>query len=119
MDKSNSFSFPAKVPDPNNDKNRVGIFSTRLYYLFIIYSPRRPNPIGISVVKIESIENNIINISCVDIINDTPIIGIIPYSNIYNISDAIIPKYDKYIVEILNQLNINKYYFLMKLILIL
>jgi tRNA-Thr(GGU) m(6)t(6)A37 methyltransferase TsaA len=47
--------------------------------IFAIRGPRRPNPIGISVVRLESIERNILHISEVDIIDGTPLLDIKPY----------------------------------------
>jgi tRNA-Thr(GGU) m(6)t(6)A37 methyltransferase TsaA len=56
---------------PFLDNSHHGIFATR--------SPKRPNPIGISVVKLDSIENNVLYISNVDILNGTPLLDIKPY----------------------------------------
>jgi tRNA (Thr-GGU) A37 N-methylase len=44
---------------PFLDETERGIFAIRL--------PRRPNPIGISVIRLEDIKGNILNISEVDI----------------------------------------------------
>ncbi len=49
----------------------VGVFASR--------SPNRPNPIGISIVKIKKIINNVIEISGIDAFDGTPIIDIKPY----------------------------------------
>lgn len=54
-------------------KTSVGVFASR--------SPNRPNPIGLSVVKILKIENNIITTSGLDALNNTPLIDIKPYIN--------------------------------------
>jgi tRNA-Thr(GGU) m(6)t(6)A37 methyltransferase TsaA len=48
-----------------------GLFATR--------APRRPNPIGLSIVKINTITENIIEIENVDIIDGTPLLDIKPY----------------------------------------
>jgi len=56
---------------PFMDNTTHGIFATR--------SPKRPNRIGSSVVKIDKIEGNTIYISNVDILNGTPLIDIKPY----------------------------------------
>lgn len=56
---------------PFLDNNTHGIFATR--------SPKRPNCIGTSVVKIEKIENNKIYISNVDILDGTPLLDIKPF----------------------------------------
>ena len=52
----------------------VGVFSTR--------SPDRPNSLGISVVKITDIVDNIIFISNADMMDGTPVVDIKPYVNI-------------------------------------
>jgi len=56
---------------PFLDKFRRGVFSTR--------APRRPNPLGISVVKLLKVEKNILYIENVDILNGTPLLDIKPY----------------------------------------
>jgi tRNA-Thr(GGU) m(6)t(6)A37 methyltransferase TsaA len=48
-----------------------GLFSTR--------APKRPNPIGISVVKLNSIKNNVVLVENVDILDGTPILDIKPF----------------------------------------
>lgn len=48
-----------------------GLFSTR--------APKRPNPIGISIVKLIKIEGNIIHIENMDMIDETPLLDIKPY----------------------------------------
>lgn len=55
---------------------RVGVFATR--------SPYRPNPIGLSLAKIEKIEfinseEPVIHISGADLMNETPVFDIKPY----------------------------------------
>lgn len=62
----------------------VGIFACRC--------PRRPNPIGISTVEILSIKDNIITVKGLDVIKDTPILDIKPYTPQYdNVTNAKIP----------------------------
>jgi len=56
---------------PFLDNNKRGVFATR--------APRRPNQIGLSVVKLKKIENNILHIEKVDVVNDTPLLDIKPY----------------------------------------
>lgn len=74
---------PAKVAPPRLGGEKVGLFATR--------TPHRPNPIGLSVCRIETvvIKSNADNIlgfkppyvlcSGVDLINGTPILDIKPY----------------------------------------
>ena len=47
--------------------------------IFAIRSPMRPNHIGVSIVKLERVENNIITFSEVDILDNTPLLDIKPY----------------------------------------
>lgn len=55
---------------PGKDKPR-GVFATR--------SPRRPNFVGMSVVKLEKIEGNHLYITSLDMLDGTPVIDIKPY----------------------------------------
>ena len=48
-----------------------GLFATR--------APSRPNPIGLSIVKLVNIEKNILYIEDVDIVDKTPLLDIKPY----------------------------------------
>jgi tRNA (Thr-GGU) A37 N-methylase len=54
----------------------VGIFSTR--------SPRRPNKIGMSIVKFTKINGNIIEFTGVDMLDGTPVLDIKPYNEALN-----------------------------------
>ncbi|GAI82565.1 unnamed protein product [marine sediment metagenome] len=47
--------------------------------IFSIRSPARPNHIGMSIVKLEKVENNIITFSEVDMLDNTPLLDIKPY----------------------------------------
>lgn len=46
--------------------------------IFAVRAPRRPNPIGISVVRLEKIEGATLHISNVDIVDGTPLLDIKP-----------------------------------------
>ncbi len=63
---------------PFLDTEKRGIFATR--------APKRPNPIGMSVVRLEKIESTTIYISDLDVIDGTPLLDIKPY----------IPHFDKH-----------------------
>lgn len=56
---------------PFMDTKKHGIFATK--------SPKRPNAIGLSTVKLLGIENNVIHIEMVDMLNGTPLIDIKPF----------------------------------------
>jgi len=47
--------------------------------VFAIRGPSRPNPIGISVVRLLRVEDNILHIEDVDIVDGTPLLDIKPY----------------------------------------
>lgn len=56
---------------PFLDSKARGLFATR--------APKRPNPIGLSVVQLDKIENGILYIQNVDILDNTPLLDIKPY----------------------------------------
>lgn len=66
--KSEGYSLVVK---PFLDTEKRGLFSTR--------APRRPNPIGLSVVSLRSIQGNILHISGIDMLDNTPLLDIKPY----------------------------------------
>lgn len=56
---------------PFLDKNERGIFATR--------APIRPNPIGISVLKLNGIEGNNLFVKNIDVVDGTPLLDIKPF----------------------------------------
>jgi len=56
---------------PFLDNVERGLFATR--------APRRPNPIGLSIVRLKQIRNNTLTVSSLDILDGTPLIDIKPY----------------------------------------
>ncbi len=56
---------------PFLDKEPRGIFATR--------APKRPNPIGLSIVELISIANSILHVKNIDVLNGTPLLDIKPY----------------------------------------
>jgi tRNA-Thr(GGU) m(6)t(6)A37 methyltransferase TsaA len=57
---------------PFLDDNYRGLFATR--------APARPNPIGLSVVRLIKIENTTLHVKDLDIIDETPLLDIKPYT---------------------------------------
>ena len=47
--------------------------------VFAIRTPRRPNPVGFSIVRLKKIRDTIISVSSLDILDGTPLIDIKPY----------------------------------------
>lgn len=56
---------------PFLDNTLRGLFATR--------APKRPNPIGLSVVKLDVIKGSVLYIEEVDIVDGTPLLDIKPY----------------------------------------
>jgi tRNA-Thr(GGU) m(6)t(6)A37 methyltransferase TsaA len=65
---SDGYSLTVK---PFLDDKLHGVFATR--------APKRPNPLGISIVRLLRVEGNILAIEDVDIIDRTPLLDIKPY----------------------------------------
>jgi tRNA-Thr(GGU) m(6)t(6)A37 methyltransferase TsaA len=64
-------SVSLTVPQPRARSHQVGLFACR--------SPYRPNPIGLSIVRLKKIEGNVIYTSGVDALDGTPLLDIKPY----------------------------------------
>lgn len=73
-----SKDFPLKAVPFLDDKEH-GIFAIR--------APKRPNPIGFSIVKLERIEDNIIYFEGADMLDDTPLLDIKPYVSKFDRKD--------------------------------
>jgi tRNA-Thr(GGU) m(6)t(6)A37 methyltransferase TsaA len=56
---------------PYRDTHERGLFATR--------SPCRPNPIGVSVVRLLGREGNVLRVGGIDILDRTPLLDIKPY----------------------------------------
>jgi len=86
---SEGYSLSVK---PYMDNKRRGLFATR--------APNRPNPIGLSIVRLVRVDKNILYIRDVDIVDGTPLLDIKPY----------VPEFDTPDVEKIGWLeeNVNK-----------
>ena len=71
--KAEGYSLQVK---PFLDDELHGVLATR--------APKRPNGIGLSVLKLTGIENNIVYVENVDVLDGTPILDIKPYSSKFN-----------------------------------
>jgi len=63
-------AFKAEVK-PYLDSRTHGLFATR--------APARPNPIGLSCVKLLSVEANRLGVADIDILDGTPLLDVKPY----------------------------------------
>jgi tRNA-Thr(GGU) m(6)t(6)A37 methyltransferase TsaA len=61
---------PSKVLPPRSDRKR-GVFATR--------SPHRPNPIGMSAVRLERVDDLVVHVRDLDLLDGTPVLDIKPY----------------------------------------
>lgn len=68
FDRTNGFDLTACPP---SDNRIHGVFATR--------SPRRPNPIGLTVVQLLRCDGPILHVRGVDMLDATPILDIKPY----------------------------------------
>lgn len=57
----------------------VPFLDTRLRGVFATRAPRRPNPVGLSVVRLRRVEDGVLHVENVDILDGTPLIDIKPY----------------------------------------
>ena len=62
---------PELIVTPFMDSHPRGLFSTR--------APKRPNPIGLSVVKLLRVVGTVLHVENVDILDGTPLLDIKPY----------------------------------------
>lgn len=62
---------PTVRPPRLGGNTRMGVFATR--------SPFRPNPLGLSVVKLVSVEDGFLRVSGADMVDGTPVYDIKPY----------------------------------------
>ena len=69
------------IVTPFLDSHPRGVFATR--------APTRPNPIGLSVVRLLRVEQSILHVENVDIIDGTPLLDIKPY----------VPEFDHYAAD--------------------
>ena len=60
-----------KVQVPRLDGGKVGVLATR--------SPHRPNAIGLSSAKIESVSDKVLVVSGLDLVDGSPVLDVKPY----------------------------------------
>ncbi|MBP9020753.1 MAG: tRNA (N6-threonylcarbamoyladenosine(37)-N6)-methyltransferase TrmO [Syntrophobacterales bacterium] len=78
LHRSRGFKLHVK---PFLDDQLRGVFATR--------APRRPNAIGISVVRLLQVDRNILKIEDVDILDGTPLLDIKPYVPAFDEREAV------------------------------
>lgn len=78
-------------PQNRDDMPLVGIFSQR--------GKDRPNQIGMTSVKIVSVDDDILTVSGLDAIDGTPVLDIKPYYPVYDRRDAAVPEWVDRLME--------------------
>ena len=80
---------PTIRPPRLGGNKRVGVFASR--------SPFRPNPVGLSVVKLNKIDNDknkiILHVSAADFVDGTPVIDIKPYIKYADSPESVFSSY--------------------------
>ncbi len=61
---------PLQVRPPRDHQKR-GVFATR--------APQRPNPIGLSCVRLDGVRRRVLSVSDCDLLNGTPVLDLKPY----------------------------------------
>jgi tRNA-Thr(GGU) m(6)t(6)A37 methyltransferase TsaA len=89
QDRSQLLAYPPKL----KTEIETGVFSCR--------SPARPNPIGLTKVKLIKVENDRLYIDRIDAIDGTPVVDIKPYlpGDAANIEDLSLPEWFDYLKE--------------------
>jgi tRNA-Thr(GGU) m(6)t(6)A37 methyltransferase TsaA len=65
---------------PFLDDTPRGVFATR--------SPRHPNPIGLSVVRLDGVSGGVLAVSGLDLLDETPVLDLKPYVPEFDVFDA-------------------------------
>ncbi|MBU1195830.1 MAG: tRNA (N6-threonylcarbamoyladenosine(37)-N6)-methyltransferase TrmO [Proteobacteria bacterium] len=77
LHKSKGYDLMVK---PFLDDQKRGLFSTR--------APRRPNPVGLSIVRLLDRKGPVLTVKGIDILNNTPLIDIKPYVPKFDIKEV-------------------------------
>ncbi|MHB0995028.1 MAG: tRNA (N6-threonylcarbamoyladenosine(37)-N6)-methyltransferase TrmO [Elusimicrobiales bacterium] len=64
-------TFHPKIHPPRLKGGKIGVFASR--------SPHRPNPLGLSLAKLEKVEGDTLYLSGIDLIHGTPVLDVKPY----------------------------------------
>lgn len=75
---------PAEAPltvEPFMDSDSRGLFATR--------APRRPNPVGLSVVAVEAVEDATIEVSGIDVVDGTPLLDVKPFASRFDVPETV------------------------------
>jgi len=71
FDRSPEFTNSHLIQTPPHKSESFGVFS--------ICSPKRPNPIGLSVLEVMGVRENVVHVKRVDMLDQTPVLDIKPW----------------------------------------
>jgi tRNA-Thr(GGU) m(6)t(6)A37 methyltransferase TsaA len=75
-----------RLPQGRPDMPQIGIFAQR--------AKHRPNPIGITTVRLIEVDGNVLKVKGLDAIDGTPVLDIKPYFPAYDrVQGAVIPEW--------------------------
>lgn len=80
----------AKVRPPRLGGATKGVFATR--------APHRPNPIGLSLCKLDRVTGNVLELSGVDLVDGTPILDVKPFIPSYDVPDSETVRFPKWCI---------------------
>ncbi|PZA06470.1 MULTISPECIES: tRNA (N6-threonylcarbamoyladenosine(37)-N6)-methyltransferase TrmO [unclassified Meiothermus] len=63
----------------------VPFLDTRPHGVFATRSPKRPNPIGLTIVRLERLEGRVLHILEHDLLDGTPVLDIKPYVPLFDV----------------------------------
>lgn len=82
----------ARRPRGREDMPLVGIFAQRARH--------RPNPIGVTAVRLLSVQENVLTVRGLDAVEGTPVLDIKPYVSAFDrVEDAVTPRWVERLME--------------------
>jgi len=99
---SRKYTFTAKITPPML-KEKKGVLATR--------SPHRPNPIGVTLAKIEKVDKTkrLLHVSACDLVDGTPVLDIKPYVPAYDtVSPSKVPTWIAETIDTRNEVTISE-----------
>lgn len=94
---------PLKVRPRRLLRYGVRLEDLPLLGVFALDSPTRPNPIGLTLVRLIRIERNLLHVQGLDLFDSTPILDIKPYRRNYRPDNYEIPEWDLKLLRMTGQ----------------
>ena len=95
LDRAQGFDLKTQLlrrPRGMEDMHEVGVFAQRTKY--------RPNPIGITAVKLLGIDGNVVRVRGLDALDGTPVLDIKPYMPPFDrVDDVVMPSWVSHVME--------------------